>query len=64
MSHPDSKYTHALCPQCYSEVMPGRVPTQVKDADEEVCCRCRVLTTDGIYWRGEPFMKSLCWERE
>lgn len=51
-----SKWTHAICPKCYQEKEPGRVPSVIRPefAEDENCCFCGVATRDGIYYRADP----------
>ena len=52
--HPDSKWTHAICSDCYDLEEPGRRPTVLIAADDELCCFCGKETDDGIYYRKDP----------
>jgi hypothetical protein len=49
-----SKWTHSLCDTCYQKLEPGRVPTRMKQADVEACCKCGVMHSSGIYYRCAP----------
>lgn len=56
-----SKWTHALCTECYELFEPGREPSRlaVGVADIEACCNCGRMTGSGIYYRCDP-EKLLC----
>jgi hypothetical protein len=49
-------WTHPLCMPCFAALEPRRQPIQMTEAYrmEEVCCRCLLETTDGIYYRADP----------
>ena len=62
-----SKWTHAVCRQCWSERNPGREPVRVSEAylDEkaEPCCFCGRPQQSGIFVRAAPdqvMCKGLC----
>lgn len=58
--HPESKWTHAICSDCYKTEEPDRPDPvrltlgQLMDATPEVCCFCGVVTDEGIYYRKDP----------
>lgn len=56
-----SRWTHVVCPKCYSDLEPGREPSWlVADAGRtEICCRCGQETYEGIYYRADP-VKMQC----
>ncbi len=54
-----SKWTHVSCGSCYSRMNPGREPSKVVDATEEICCFCRKITDEGIFVRADP-NSALC----
>lgn len=50
-----SKWTHALCDDCYAKHEPHRTPIRVSDSEvEDTCCECGEYTTSGIYYRSDP----------
>ena len=49
-----SAWTHALCRNCYAKLAPHRVPTGLREPEEEDCCACGYLTQAGIYYRADP----------
>ena len=52
--HPDSKWTHSICMDCYEREEPDRSPTVMFPPDDEICCFCGARTDDGIYYRKDP----------
>jgi len=61
-AHPDSRWTHLVCAECYGLLEPGRAPSVVRDDDEDQCCLCGKDTGDGIYYRGDPVGYPFCRE--
>lgn len=59
-AHPESKWTHPMCDQCWGERQPGRVPHRlVEDVrEDEVCCFCGKETRSGIYVREDPALTT------
>jgi len=52
-------WTHSLCDSCYQALEEGREPVVMKNPEREICCRCGVVTTSGIYYRTEiGFLKK------
>ena len=49
-----SKWTHAICVECWDLREPGKQPVTVLDGSEEVCCFCGQPTRAGIYVRENP----------
>jgi len=51
-----SRWTHAVCDDCWNRVQPDREPHRfVEDARQiEVCCYCAEFTLSGIYQRQDP----------
>lgn len=49
-----SNWTQSICERCWNKQNPGRIPVRMKNADEEECCFCKRVTTDGIYIRVNP----------
>ena len=54
-----SKWTHAICNECWNARNPEREPYRVTEAEEEKCCFCGLETLSGIYTREDP-SKTLC----
>jgi len=54
--HPESRWTHPICGDCYSLAEPGRFPTRVAEAEPEDCCFCGDPTESGIYYRADPML--------
>jgi len=54
--HPDSRWTHPICSDCYRVEEPGRQPAQIRPeyATAERCCFCGETTNEGIYYRKDP----------
>lgn len=55
-----SRWTHAVCDDCYEELEPGRTPTRMVEAELEVCCSCGDLTASGIFYRADPLAMGFC----
>lgn len=49
-----SRWTHAICNECWSRVEPGREPVRLKVPMGEDCCFCGTHMTSGIYIRKDP----------
>jgi len=47
-------WTQPVCRDCWEQEHPGRVPHRVIDADQEFCCLCGAVTSQGIYIRRNP----------
>lgn len=59
-----SVWTHAMCLLCWRKQHgTQRVPYQLKNPEEEMCCWCFRRTLDGIYVRMDPKL-TLCDERK
>lgn len=51
-----SRWTHAICLQCWDEKNPDRIPHRVVGGLEimDECCFCGKATAAGIYVRVDP----------
>ena len=49
-----SRWTHAICEDCWLEREPNKQPCQLTNAADESCCYCGKTTVAGIYVRGNP----------
>jgi hypothetical protein len=49
-----SKWTHAICVECWDKQQPGREPVTVLNGTEQTCCFCGQPTKAGIYIREDP----------
>lgn len=58
-----SRWTHAVCGECYSELEPGREPARMVNAEPETCCVCGDATRAGIYYRANPDVMGYCAHR-
>lgn len=63
MSHPDSRWTHAVCDLCFALIKPGVTPSAMKMPLTEKCCACGESTRSGIYYRADPKEMERCPER-
>lgn len=56
MSATDLRYswTQPCCGSCFQDLHPGRMPSRIKHAECEQCCRCGSATDEGIYVRVDP----------
>ena len=52
--HPESKWTHPICTDCYEREEPDRIPATMFPPNEEICCFCGVRTDNGAYYRKDP----------
>lgn len=55
MTHPDSRWTHPLCADCFHAIRRDAEPFRLIEREREICCRCGSSTASGIYYRGDPF---------
>lgn len=55
-----SRWTHALCDRCWGALEGERIPSRVREADRETCCRCGGVTFSGIYYRADPASMTHC----
>ena len=53
VEHPEGRWTHPLCLSCWCEMHPNRQPVRVRGAGVDMCCRCGMLTSAGIYVRAD-----------
>lgn len=53
-----TSWTQPICSGCFAVRHPGRAPNTITPecAEEERCCYCGEMTTDGIYIRIDPLM--------
>lgn len=49
-----SKWTHAICTDCWEEQNGDRTPVTTKGLGMEICCFCGEKTSAGIYTRKDP----------
>ena len=49
-----SRWTHAICIECFSAKFPDRRPIKVRGDDLVQCCYCDKRTGLGIYVRDDP----------
>jgi len=49
-----SKWTHAICQDCWDEQNPDRQAVRVVLGELERCCYCLEDTASGIYVRADP----------
>ncbi len=50
----DSRWTHAICIECWDMKHPMRRPTRVVEPDPVKCCFCGSHTDAGIWTRADP----------
>lgn len=55
-----SDWTHACCNLCWLAREGERIPTRMRNPDEETCCFCGDLTESGIYVRENPAAVRHC----
>ena len=51
--HPESRWEHPQCSACWYETHPGRTPVRLVVPEMEMCCRCGLMTSAGIYVRAD-----------
>lgn len=49
-----SKWTHAICDDCWDKKNPERPSPRRASGDREICCFCAMGTNSGIYIREDP----------
>lgn len=52
--HPESRWTHPICRDCYEDEAPGREPYRMVEPELKVCCWCGQDTREGIFYREDP----------
>jgi hypothetical protein len=52
--HPESNWTHAICPRCWTREWGAKTPARLVEGETEICCFCGVDTDAGIYVRRDP----------
>lgn len=56
-------WNHNICKKCWDEMNPGREACAMIEAEEETCCFCGEVNTDGICIRHDP-TKLTCTHEE
>lgn len=54
-----SKFTHAMCMECWRKKHPKRDPVRIPNDRLALCCFCAAETKAGIYVREDP-KNTLC----
>lgn len=51
-----SRWTHAVCSECFHDRHPRTTPTRIPEAyrKDEQCCYCGIVTRSGLYDRNDP----------
>jgi hypothetical protein len=49
-----SRWTHAICQDCWDEQSPDRPAVRAVLGEDELCCWCSEETSSGIYLRANP----------
>lgn len=49
-----SRWTHAICQECWDARHLGTDPVRANETTEEVCCFCGLASGGGIYIREDP----------
>lgn len=49
-----SGWTQPLCDYCWEDREGARVPSRLREPEEETCSNCGRLTRSGIYVRRDP----------
>jgi hypothetical protein len=55
-----SRWTHAICDDCWDVYDPGHLSPRQDHGDDQTCCYCGTSTRSGLYVRADPAMVFHC----